>query len=1042
MKCEVSKIKILSVLFIFVFIIIICFVMNNSYAYSDIPDIETLNNSDLNLPSKYDLRNVDGVNYTTPVKNQANYGLCWAFSATTSFESTLKKSGYVSNDFNEWYSPYQLDALLTPHVKEPNINYVTISQRGGKKLGEGAPVNLGYNGFTTAYSPVLESTFDKEKYRLHFDNITNNKFKANDIYNEKNSDYYVTDYDILESVNDISLNNVVKYYVYNYGAVSIDTIDPSKFCNDFDSECYINSTESTEGRHAMAIIGWDDSVNSWILQNSWADYLSYIYLSYGSDIREYVGIKRINKKHWDNRYYSTNNLSNEVKISVHEYEKIPDNDEIIDSVLVDINAPGEYSLYISRTGNDDDYELIKEFNTFFRGRKTIDLLNDNISLSGDKFKIKVTYNGDIIVDGECLIPSVEDLYVFTKDSINTNQKKLYIYDMYDITSVLQNLIVKFKSINIDDKSNIEFKITDNNNKDITEYFNLKETYFANNYGQLEYDISDTFQLPTEYTEYTISAFIEGQLVFSKKIGVSNMYDNFEIGTGTNDDPFIITRSSQLKAIAAIPHYLKYSYKLGCDIDLLYERFIPIGNEDTPFTGTFDGDNYSIYNLRRFDTSTNYSYHGLFGYVEGSMIKNLKFKDSEVNTEGLSKKIGILVGFSKDSTIHDIRVEGGTLKINGTTNAGYGSIVGYVDNTNLYNLYSSMDIIYSPVVDGFFNSSGGIGGLVGISSASGNYFKNYIKESEFSGNFIIDTSSIDEEYTNDYMFNDYGIGYIGEIIGIGSTSFKFSNLLISGKISLNCHFSEEKCDIIKSKIGYLAGKTGGLDFSDSIYYLNGFDTRIVANYDYDIDKYSNVYAITDYDVDGNDRYINKNSDKFLKEETYDLNFSNIWFMNYNKPVLRNLTINLIDKNDVIGETTIYDVDCDNLSISNVKTNEGKLTKKEFVEDFITFSGEIYFNDGINILSDEDLIKTGMIVKKNLKEYIISVNGDVDGDGRINVADVILFRRYLVGYIELEDYQQKAADINHDGKVNGLDLTILRRGIAGGYDNICQYLWRNC
>ena len=43
---------------------------------------------------------------------------------------------------------------------------------------------------------------------------------------------------------------------------------------------------------------------------------------------------------------------------------------------------------------------------------------------------------------------------------------------------------------------------------------------------------------------------------------------------------------------------------------------------------------------------------------------------------------------------------------------------------------------------------------------------------------------------------------------------------------------------------------------------------------------------------------------------------------------------------------------------------------------------------------------------------------------------------------EDYQQKAADINHDGRVNTMDLTILRRGIAGGYDNVCQYLWRNC
>lgn len=1050
MKYKISKIEVSSILFLFLIIIIffsiiiLYFGTNNSYAYSNIPDIETLSNSDLNLPSKYDLRNADGVNYTTSVKNQGNYGLCWAFSATTAFESTLKKSGYVSENFNEWYSPYQLDALLTPHVKEPDINYVTLggyipSDFVTKKLGEGSNCDTGYKGFTTAYAPVLENTFDKNKYRLHFDNINNNKFKANDIYNEINSDYYVTDYDVLKSVNDISLNNVVKYYVYNYGAVTIGTIDPSEFCNDFNSDCYINSTESTVGKHAMTIIGWDDAINSWIIQNSWGSSLPYIYLSYDSYIDQYVGIKRINKKHWNNRYYGTNNLSNEKKISVYEYEKIPDNDEIIDSVLVDVQAPGEYHLYISRTGYDDDYELIKIFNSSFKGRKTIDLSNNNISLNDNKFKIKVTSNATL---GCPLGICVADVYAFTKDNVTTNQKKLYIYDIYDITSVFQNLTVKFKSINIDDKSNLEFKITDNNNKDITNYFNLKEKYFSNNYGQFEYDISNTFELPTEYTEYTINAFVDEQLVFSKKLGVNNMYDIFEIGKGTNDDPFIITRSSQLKTISTIPDYLKYSYKLGCDIDLLGENFIPIGNEETPFTGTFDGNNYSIYNFRNFDKTTNYSYYGFFGYIEDALIKNLKFKDPVFNTDDLSNTMGILVGLSKYSTIHNIRVEGGTLQINKTTNGGYGSIAGGIYNTNLYNLYSSMDIVYS--LKKYYNPSGGIGGLVGFSNTLDNNNKNYIKESEFSGDFIIDTSYLDEEYINISTFNEDGIGYIGEIIGRDRTlNFNISNLLISGKISLNCQFSEEKCNIIKSKIGYISGSSNTANhFSNSIYYLNEFDTRIIANHDYDIDKYNNVYAITDYDVDGSDRYINKNSDKFLKENTYKLDFSNIWFMNYNKPVLRNVTINLIDKNDVLGETTTYYVDYNNFTISNVKTNNGRLTKKEFIEDFITFSGEIYSNDGINIVQNEDFIKTGMIAKKNSKEYRISITGDVNEDGIVSVTDIILIRRYLVEIIQLKDYQQKAADVNNDGKVSVIDLTLLRRGIAGGYDNVCQYLWRNC
>ena len=40
------------------------------------------------LPSKFDLRNVNGKNYVTPVKMQNPFGTCWAFATAAAAETS------------------------------------------------------------------------------------------------------------------------------------------------------------------------------------------------------------------------------------------------------------------------------------------------------------------------------------------------------------------------------------------------------------------------------------------------------------------------------------------------------------------------------------------------------------------------------------------------------------------------------------------------------------------------------------------------------------------------------------------------------------------------------------------------------------------------------------------------------------------------------------------------------------------------------------------------------------------------------------------
>lgn len=999
-------------------IIIVCSSIIVCQAKSIIPDISTLSNVDINLPSKYDLRNVNGVNYTTPLKDQENLGLCWAFAGTTAFESYLKKSGYVDNDFNEWYSPYQVDALLSEDAKRPKINYVS-NLLGNHKLGAENETESAFRAFTTAYSPVLQSKFTRDFYFNRYESVSNNLFSSSDIYNERNSEYYVSDFDILNNVNNISKNNVIKYYISNYGGVIIGTVAPAIYCNNYYEDCYYEALQKDSAAygHVMTIIGWDDSKNSWILQNSWGkSFLPYVYLSYDSYIQSVAGIKNIDKIDFDNRYYGTNanNLSNSDFYSIHDFGKISDNDEMITSILVEIASAGNYSLYISTNGNDENYELVSTFTSSFEGRKTIDLENQKITLKSDKFKVKLEYNGN---DNYYL--STNDIYVYTKDIKQTTDKKIYINDMGDITTVFQNVYVNFKALNISNSSDINFKFYDENNNDISSNFNIVDKYLNRNYGQFIYSINSNFKLSKEYKEYKISAIVDGKIMSSKKIGVQNLEDIFDGGNGSNEEPFIITTADQIEKLAAIPEYFKYSYKLENNINLKNVSHIPIGNETSPFTGTFDGNNYIISDLNNFNTSKKTLYYGLFGYIKNAEIKNIKFSNSGYTANKLSATVGIAVGYSEKSKLENIIIDKGNIFINKDTNKGYGSVVGVSNESNLKNIYSSSNIeinITNPI-----NPSGSIGGIVGRSI----YTKSYdsINTAQFEGN--VNINGLTDEF-----------GYFGEIVGY-STGIKASNIMINGKIDYNCELSnKELCDERNSKIGYFNGR-GNFMLNNSVIFYNNSNNFLINN---PFSASESNYVIVTNDIENNKyfKYINKNDAKYLIKDTYDLDFENIWTIDLNGPKLK-ILLNFVDKTDNIGESNEYIIDHKNNIISNIKTIDGRLSKKEFINGFTTFTGKIYTKDGKLIDSDDELIKTGMIIKNNNKEYRIVVLGDIYEDGKVNSADVISLRRALVDIINLDEVQSVAADLNQDGIINTTDVMYLRKGIVGGY-NVC--IWRDC
>ena len=76
---------------------------------------------------------------------------------------------------------------------------------------------------------------------------------------------------------------------------------------------------------------------------------------------------------------------------------------------------------------------------------------------------------------------------------------------------------------------------------------------------------------------------------------------------------------------------------------------------------------------------------------------------------------------------------------------------------------------------------------------------------------------------------------------------------------------------------------------------------------------------------------------------------------------------------------------------------------------------------NLESVDVAIKNGSIT-------VVEMLGDVNGDGVIDVADVVALRRYLAGGYNIV-IDEKAADVNQDGQITIADVIALRRMITG-------------
>ena len=195
---------------------------------------------------------------------------------------------------------------------------------------------------------------------------------------------------------------------------------------------------------------------------------------------------------------------------------------------------------------------------------------------------------------------------------------------------------------------------------------------------------------------------------------ANAEDDALSGTGKQEDPYKIYRAIDLKNFRDLVNDggagASAHAKLMNDIDLngsATNQWTPIGNSSNPYSGNFDGNNYTISGLY-IDSRANDQ--GLFGYVgTGGTVKDLSVSGSVTSSVSGGEDVGGIVGYNNGGTVTNCAFSGsvsGKIDVGGVVgdnegrvencyntgkvsgDAYVGGVVGYNDGGRVKNCYNT------------------------------------------------------------------------------------------------------------------------------------------------------------------------------------------------------------------------------------------------------------------------------------------------------------------------------------------------------------------
>ncbi len=230
----------------------------------------------------------------------------------------------------------------------------------------------------------------------------------------------------------------------------------------------------------------------------------------------------------------------------------------------------------------------------------------------------------------------------------------------------------------------------------------------------------------------------------------------------------IIEISTVEQLIDVSKNLSGNYKLMADIDLSGVTWTPIGADSDSFTGIFDGNGYTIKNMK----VSGQAYSGLFGYNQGRLM-NIKLADIVIDS--LQKNyVGGLAGYSSgliincsitgNSSVKGSNYTGGLVgqtlgsiqksytECSVTGNTEVGGLVGRATNLNSQSMTVIEECYTTGSVKG--NSVGGLVGYLDGAKLTNSFSIGNAIGSSYGGGLVYQSSNA--EIRNCYTLSNTGM----------------------------------------------------------------------------------------------------------------------------------------------------------------------------------------------------------------------------------------------------------------------------------------------
>ena len=492
--------------------------------------------------------------------------------------------------------------------------------------------------------------------------------------------------------------------------------------------------------------------------------------------------------------------------------------------------------------------------------------------------------------------------------------------------------------------------------------------------------------------------------------------------------------------------LSGNYRLMTDIDLSESSYSknwePIGSDttvygDSGFTGTFDGNDYSIIGMQ---IKKSYTYAGLFA-INNGIIRNLKLEKCSISE---NKKAGLLCGMNNGNILKCIVIESEVICGNISTQS-----TAYAGGITAFN---SGNITLCTYINGKVETYSNGCERKGVSVYSGGITANNTGNIEYDSCINTKITAYIETYAyGDAAGNNYsrsGYCYAGGIVALSSTTvnycYSISNIYIGGEdkqywtgISGSLGNHRYYAENIKNISGVCnIGKDLEVSFENSYsainyyFYKSGNYSKVSLSEDDGINK-ARLSYITNYnygyitDASGNKKELTASQMK-LQPLYLDFDFDNIWILDkgtdYPYPQLRNnrqdtekhvesLQITLPENKEYVDT-----FNTDDLIVKAIYKNGNS----EIISDYDISVSENEGDEKIVTVSYCGATETFNIIVHSLNsEWEITKNPDCENDGEkvltCKYCDKVIETEIISakGHVPIVDVEAKAPTCTKSG-----------------------------